>query len=105
MTGSPSRWGLQSWTQSSRNARQSWIVTRGVSRWMVRGRRARFQEVAEIDEKLVVILEEFADKAERQSHREQDAWRKAYRAGKAEGLRLAKDLVEIIGDGGLNDRR
>ncbi|MEE8470959.1 MAG: hypothetical protein V3S51_06490 [Dehalococcoidia bacterium] len=53
-----------------------------------------------MNEKLIGILEDFAEKTEEQAQRDKDAQRKAFRAGKAEGLRLARDLVEIISENG-----
>ena len=42
------------------------------------------------------ILEKYAARTQKQSQRNLDIWEKSYLAGKADGLRLAKDLLHII---------
>lgn len=57
-----------------------------------------------MEEMLTEILEKYAEKTDKQSQRKQDNQRKAYLAGKAEGLRLAKGLLSIIAEYGHSDR-
>lgn len=53
---------------------------------------------------LMEILEKYADKTETQSQRNPDDQKKAYLAGKAEGLRLAKGLLHMIAEYSHSDR-
>jgi hypothetical protein len=57
-----------------------------------------------MEEMLTEILEKYAEKTDRQSQRNRDNQRKAYLAGKAEGLRLAKGLLNIIAEYGHSER-
>lgn len=63
--------------------------------------KANVKGVVSVNEELISLLQEYAEKTEKQSHQSHNEWRKAYQAGKAEGLRLAKDLIEIIGENGF----
>ena len=49
-----------------------------------------------MEEILNRILENYAEKTEKQSRRNLDNERKAYMAGKADGLRQAKALLHMI---------
>ena len=49
-----------------------------------------------MEEMLACILEQYAEKTEKQSQRNLNKRNNAYMAGKAEGLRLAKDLLSLI---------
>ncbi len=49
---------------------------------------------------LINVLEKIADETKKQSQKDQDMSRKAYKAGKADGLAVAKDLLKIISRNG-----
>lgn len=61
-------------------------------------------EVLRMEQILTEILEKYAEKTDKQSQRNPDNQRKAYLAGKAEGLRLAKGLLHMIAEYGHSDR-
>ena len=44
---------------------------------------------------LINVLDRIADETKKQSQKDQDVRRKAYKAGKADGLAVAKDLLKI----------
>ena len=52
---------------------------------------------------LAYILEKYAKKTEKQLQRNLDIRKKSYMAGKADGLRLAKDLLHMIIEYGHNE--
>jgi hypothetical protein len=54
------------------------------------------KEALGMEELLACILEQYAEKTEKQSQRDLNTRNNAYMAGKAEGLRLAKDLISLI---------
>ena len=58
----------------------------------------------QVEEMLTEILEKYAEKTAKQSQRNRDNQRKAYLAGKAEGLRLANSLLNMIAEYGRSDR-
>ena len=49
---------------------------------------------------LINVLDRIADETKKQSQKDQDVRRKAYKAGKADGLAVAKDLLKIISRNG-----
>ena len=53
-----------------------------------------------MNKQLISILEQYADETHEDSEKDRDEQRKAYKAGKAEGLRLAKDLLELVSEYG-----
>jgi hypothetical protein len=59
-----------------------------------------------MEEMLAYILEKYAEKTEKQTSRNSDMQKKAYLSGKADGMRLAKDLLRMLNEHGypLGDR-
>jgi len=51
-----------------------------------------------MEEMLMCILEKYAEKTEKQTQRNEDLQKKAYMSGKADGLRLAKDLLYMLSE-------
>ncbi len=51
-----------------------------------------------MEETLACLLEKYAEKSDKYSRRNLDSQRKAYMAGKAEGLRQAKALLNMLVD-------
>lgn len=51
-----------------------------------------------MEEMLTYILERYAEKTEKQTNRNSDMQKKAYMNGKADGLRLAKDLLCMLNE-------
>jgi hypothetical protein len=51
-----------------------------------------------MEEMLIYILEKYAEKTEKQTQRNGDLQKKAYMSGKADGLRLAKDLIYMLSE-------
>ena len=49
---------------------------------------------------LINVLDRIADETKKQSQKDQDVRRKAYKAGKADGLAVAKGLLKIISRNG-----
>lgn len=54
-----------------------------------------------MDRKLITMLEQYAEETSKQSQRDHNERRRAYKEGKAEGLMLARDLLEIVSEFGL----